>query len=78
MSSHDKSVADAICQPFARKLGYKPSEAHHKNFRIQLQVVKGIVSGYIRVLAEKLLFTFCPLNLRTFVINQYRSATGRT
>jgi hypothetical protein len=78
MSSHDKSVADAICQPFAGKLGYKPSEAHHKNFRIQLQVVKGIVSGYIRVLAEKLLFTFCPLNLRTFVINQYRSATGRT
>lgn len=78
MGGNDTSVADAICQPFARQLGYLPCKTEQQNFKIQIQVLRGTVSGYLRILAEKVLFTYCPLNLRTFVINQYRSSTGRT
>ncbi len=78
MGVDDTLVADAMCQPFARQLGYLPTKMKRQSFKIQLQVLIGTFSGYLRIVAERLLFTYCPLNLRTFVINQYRSSTGRT
>ncbi len=72
------TVADAICQPLARNLGYQPFEPNQDFNANRLTVIKGTLAGWLRIFAEKLLFTICPFKLRTFVINRYRSSTGRT
>lgn len=73
MVSRDVAIADRICQPLGRRLGYEPATvASHPS---RLRLFPGILQGWAFTELERIVFRL-PLFVRTFVLRTYRAITG--
>lgn len=78
MKAEDLWLAEELCQPLAQQLGYSRTTPFAPGMKLKATKLLSQARGWLRTQLEILLFTACPLKLRTFVINRYRSSTGRT
>ena len=76
MPEKERQKAEYVSQNVATQLGYETSNGKY-GMKYFFLTLAGRVKGWLFSSAEKLLFYYCPLKLRIFVINKYRSNTGR-